>query len=125
METTVILAKFWGFYLLIFFLVLVFNPKRIREIFGYLKDQKFVLITAFVAIVIGILNILLHNVWVSDWRLIITLLGWASLCIGITLFTFPNKSAQWLQLENVAFFQVLYVLLLFAGAFLILKAYTH
>ena len=124
METSLFLAKFWGSYLIVFFLVLVFNPKRIAAIFEYLLDKKFLLVTAFVAIIMGILNILFHNIWVSDWRLSITLIGWVSLIVGIALFTFPVKSAAWLQLKNVKFFQVLYVLLLFLGAFLLIKGYT-
>ncbi|TAI48437.1 hypothetical protein [Flagellimonas allohymeniacidonis] len=124
METSLFLAKFWGSYLIVFFLVLVFNPKRITAIFEYLLDKKFLLVTAFVAIIMGILNILFHNIWVSDWRLSITLIGWISLIVGIAFFTFPVKSAAWLQFKNVKFFQVLYVLLLFLGVFLLLKGYT-
>ncbi|MGW9685775.1 hypothetical protein [Flagellimonas sp. 2504JD1-5] len=123
MGTSALLAKFWGLYLIIFFVVLVFNPKRIRDIFGYLKDPKFLLITAFMAIIMGILNILAHNIWVNDWRLIITLIGWISLFIGIMFFTFSNKLAEGLQLKNVKFFQVLYMLLLFLGVFLLTKGF--
>ncbi len=118
-----LLAKFWGLYLIIFFVVLVFNPKRIRQIFGYLNDPKFLLITAFVAIIMGLLNILSHNIWVNDWRLIITLIGWISLFTGIMLFMFPNKSPQWVQPKNVKFFQVLYMLLLFLGVFLLTRGF--
>ncbi|WP_190811026.1 hypothetical protein [Flagellimonas sp. S3867] len=124
METSMLLAKFWGFYLIVFFLVLVFNPKRIRDIFGYLEDPKFLLITAFVAIIMGILNVLVHNIWTNDWRLLITLIGWVSLFTGIALFTFPVKSSEWLQFKNVTFFQVLYVLMLFLGAFLLSKGFA-
>lgn len=123
MEKSIFLAKFWGLYLIIFFMVLVFNPKRIRDIFGHLKDSKFLLITAFIAIIIGILNILAHNIWANDWRLIVTLIGWVSLSVGIVFFTFPNKSAEGLHFKNVKFFQVLYVLLLFLGAFLVSKGF--
>ncbi|WP_420601110.1 hypothetical protein [Flagellimonas sp.] len=123
METSILLAKFWGLYLIIFFVVLVFNPKRIHNIFGYLKDPKFLLITAFMAIIMGILNILFHNIWANDWRLLITLIGWVSMFSGIVLFTFPTKSAEWLQFQNVKFFQVFYVLLLFLGAFLLSKGF--
>ncbi len=123
METSILLAKFWGSYLIIFFMVLAFNPKRIRDIFGYLKDPKFLLITAFVAIIMGMLNILIHNFWVNDWRLMITLIGWVSLFTGIMLFMFPTKSAEWLQFKNIKFFQVLYVLLLFLGAFLLSQGF--
>lgn len=124
MDISTFLARFWGLYFIVFFLVLVFNPKRIKEIFSYLSDKKFLLVTAFVAIIMGILNILFHNVWVDDWRLLITLIGWTSAIVGITLFTFPTKSAKWFQPNNVKFLQVLYLLLLLLGAFLLIKGYN-
>ncbi len=96
METSIFLAKFWGWYLIIFFLVLSFNPKRIRQIFEDLKDQKFVILIAFMAIVIGLLNILFHNTWESDWTVIITLMGWGWLLVGLLLLAFPNLIAKWL-----------------------------
>lgn len=119
MEISLFLAKFWGFYLIIFFLVLSFNPQRIRDIFEYLKDPKFALITAFVAIIIGLLNLLFHNDWANDWTIIITLIGWASLFMGIMLFTFPRRSAAAIQMENVKLVQVIYVLLFLLGIFLL------
>jgi len=66
---SVFLAKFWGWYLIIFFLILSFNPKRILQIIKDLEDQKFAIIVSFMAIIIGILNILFHNIWEGDWRL--------------------------------------------------------
>jgi len=70
------LAKFWGWYLIIFFTILSFNPKRILQLLKDLQDQKFVILISFTAIIIGLLNILTHNIWEADWRLIITLIGW-------------------------------------------------
>jgi len=83
------LAKFWGWYLIIFFFILSFNPKRIVQIIKDLEDQKFVILISFLAIIIGLLNILFHNIWESDFRLIITLIGWIALLIGLALFIFP------------------------------------
>lgn len=123
METSLFLAKFWGLYLIIFFFVLSFNPQHIRDIFEYLKDPKFTHITAFIAIIMGILNILSHNVWINDWPLIITLFGWISLIIGIVLFTFPSQSIVWLQFVNVKLIQIIYVLLFLLGIFLINMGY--
>ena len=40
MENSLFFTKFWGWYLIIFFFILSFNPKRIKQIFNNLKDEK-------------------------------------------------------------------------------------
>ena len=124
METSIFLAKFWGWYLIIFFLVLSFNPKRIRQIFEDLKDQKFVILIAFMAIVIGLLNVLFHNTWESDRTVIITLMGWGWLLIGLFLLAFPNLIAKWLEYIHIKLVQVLYVLMFLVGIFLLNMSYN-
>jgi len=122
-DISVFLAKFWGWYLIIFFLVLSFNPKRIKQIINNVRDEKFVLLVSFLAIVIGLLNILFHNVWEPNWKLIITLFGWIALLEGIALFTFPKRFVPMVEMINIKFVQSLYVLLLFIGLFLLNIAY--
>jgi len=117
------LAKFWGWYLIIFFTILSFNPKRILHLLKDLQDQKFVILISFIAIIIGLLNILSHNVWEPDWRLIITLIGWVSLIIGLSLFIFPARTSKILENFNVKFVQLMYMLLLIIGVFLLNKGY--
>ncbi len=124
MELSLFLAKFWGWYFIIFFIVLSFNPKRIRQIFKDLNDEKFLIVTSFMAIVIGLVNILIHNVWELNWQLIITLIGWAFLFLGMTLFIFPKKVVPQLEEFNIKFVQVVYLLLFFIGLFLLNKAYN-
>ena len=124
MDTSIFLAKFWGWYLLIFFLILSFNPKRIKQIFDDLKDEKFLILTSFIAIIVGLLNILSHNIWEPNWKLIITLIGWQSLLIGLSLFIFPKKTIYWLAYINVKLVQVIYTLLFFIGVFLLNMAYV-
>ena len=118
------LAKFWGWYLIIFFFILSFNPKRIVQIVKDLEDQKFVILTSFLAIIIGLLNILFHNLWESDWRLIVTLIGWIALIIGLALFIFPKQTVTWIDFINVKFVQVLYMMLFLIGLFLLNKGYV-
>lgn len=119
MDISLFLAKFWGWYLLIFFFILSFNPDRIRQINLDLKDQKFQILIAFIAIVIGLLNILFHNVWQPNWRFIITLLGWISLFSGLGLFIFPTPTSKKLAVINVKLIQVTYFLLFLLGVFLL------
>jgi len=120
---SIFLAKFWGWYLIIFFLILSLNPRRISQIFGDLKDQKFVIITSSAAIVIGLLNILFHNQWEDDWTIIVTLIGWFALIFGLAIFIFPAKTINWINYINVKFFQILYMLLFLLGIYLLNMAY--
>lgn len=123
MDISIFLAQFWGWYLIIFFVILSYNPNRIRQIFDDLKDQKFTILAAFLAIIVGLLNVLAHNVWEPDWRLIITILGWLSLLLGLSLFTFPSVVGKWLEFINVKLVQVIYMSLFFLGIFLLNVVY--
>lgn len=122
-DISLFLAKFWGWYLIIFFLILSLNPKRILQIMDDLKDQKFVILASFHAIIIGLLNILFHDVWESDYRIIITLIGWLALFVGLTLFIFPKQTVKWLSYINIKFIQLIYILLFLVGMFLLNKGY--
>ncbi|MCK0130596.1 hypothetical protein MWU59_03680 [Flavobacteriaceae bacterium F08102] len=123
MDYSIFLAEFWGWYLLIFFIILSLNPKRIKQIFNDLRDDKFLILSSFIAIIVGLLNILFHNIWEPSWKLIITVLGWISLLIGLALFIVPKPTVAWLQVVNIKFVQVLYTLLLFIGLFLLNVVY--
>ena len=123
MDVSIFLAKFWGWYLIIFFFVLSFNPTRIRQIFEDLKDQKFVILAAFMGIIIGLVNILFHNIWEPDGRIIVTLIGWTALGEGLLLFVFPNLVAKWLEYIHVKLVQVIYILLFIVGIFLLNMGY--
>ncbi|MGY5847902.1 hypothetical protein ACW6QP_10835 [Salegentibacter sp. HM20] len=112
MDISIFLAKFWGWYLLIFFFILSFNPKRIRQIFEDLRDQKFLILVAFMAIILGLLNVLFHNVWELNWRLLITGLGWLALLMGIGLFVFPDSVTSRLEIIEIKLVQTIYVFLI-------------
>ena len=124
MDQSIFLAKFWGWYLIIFFLILSLNPKRIQQIFIDLKDEKFLILFSFLAIIIGLLNILFHNIWEPSYKLIITLIGWLALYLGLALFVFPKKTVAWLVITNIKLVQVAYTLLFLIGIFLLNVVYN-
>lgn len=123
MDMSIFLAKFWGWYLIIFFVILSFNPRRIKQIFADLHDEKFLIVTSSIAVIVGLLNILVHNVWEPNWKFIITLIGWFALFEGLALFTFPKQTVKRLNYINVKFVQVIYMLLFLVGIFLLNIAY--
>lgn len=123
MDASEFLGQFWGWYLIIFFLILSFNPSRIKQIFTDLHDEKFLILASLFAIVIGLLNILFHNVWEANWKLIITLTGWVALYIGLSLFIFPKQTVSFLKFINVKLVQVIYILLFLTGVYLLNAVY--
>ncbi|MFK7782685.1 hypothetical protein [Psychroserpens sp.] len=123
MDNSIFLAKFWGWYLIIFFLILSLKPERIKQIFSDLKDEKFLILIAFLTITVGLLNILFHNIWEFNYKFIITGIGWSSLFIGLALFIIPKPTVSLLNTLNIKLVQVLYLLLFLVGIHLINSAH--
>ena len=124
MDISIFLAKFWGWYLITFFVLLMVNPKRIKQLFEYTKDEKFMITSSSLAITLGLINIIAHNLWVSDWRLMITLFGWFSFIKGITRFAFPEIAMKWIYQIDFKWFQFLLFLLFIIGIFILNQAYV-
>ena len=84
-------------------------------------DKAFVISTGYITLFMGLITVVLHNVWAFDWRIIITVLGWSTLIKGIIKIGFPEqihkqaqrfKKNQWL---SAAFMILLGVWLLWMG----------
>ena len=123
MEVSFFLAKFWGWFFVTFFFLLIIYPKRIKQLFEFVKDDKFVIILSVLAIIIGLLNIVAHNLWVKDWRIIITLFGYFSLIKGVTQFAFPRFAWDWMEKVDFKWFQFLLLLMLIMAIILLNQAY--
>lgn len=123
MDTSLFLFKFWGWYCVIFFFILCFNPKRIKQIIEDIQDEKFTILISFLAIIIGLLNILFHNVWEANIRLVVTLFGWLALLKGIMLLTFPRTMTKGITKMNIKFVQTMYFFVFLIGVLLLNEAY--
>lgn len=123
MDTSLFLLKFWGWYCVIFFFILSFNPKRIKQIVEDLQDQKFTILISFLAIIIGLLNILFHNIWEANISLLVTLFGWLALLKGIMLFTFPRTTTKGITKMNIKFVQAMYIFVFLIGVIMLNEAY--
>jgi len=55
------------------------------------------LFTGLISFVIGTAMILSHNIWAYDWKVIITLLGWAILIKGIIRLFLPDMAISMLK----------------------------
>jgi len=123
MEVSIFLAKFWGWYLITFFSLFIFYPKRIKQLFDFVKDEKFTMIISIFAISFGLLSIIAHNIWTADWRIMITLFGWFSFIKGVVHFSFPHLAQKWVERVDFKWFQFMMFLVFIIGIILLNQAY--
>jgi hypothetical protein len=96
MEITIFLAKFWGSLFMILGAMSI-SAKLLGRIIEYTEDRTVTISTGYITFLLGLATVVAHNVWVTDWRVAITILGWVTLFKGIEKIGFPdrvNKKAQ-------------------------------
>ena len=110
MEVSIFLGRALGIYLLIIGLSMLFNHKVFFRTFQQWAEQPgSITLTAFISIILGILMVLVHNVWVADWRIVITLLAWLTLIKGIIRLNFPHavpRTMMYFEQNRVAYFSL-------------------
>ena len=105
MAISIFFAKLWGSFFVIFGLLFVITGQLGKTI--EMTDNKaFVISTGYITLLMGLVTVILHNVWIADWRVTITILGWSTLIKGVMKIGFPEqihkqaqrfKKKQWLS----------------------------
>ena len=121
-EITIYLARFWGSLFIILGLLSLkgFLGKTIERS----GDKLFTISTGYITMLLGLVTVILHNIWIMDWSLVITLLGWTTLIKGILKMGFPehvHKQAQMFKKKQI--FSSIFMFLL--GIFLILMSFIN
>ena len=91
MELSYFLAQLFGLTMMIFAAITLTRPAIVIGAIRDLKPYSFTMLMAgFVGIIGGLAIILSHNIWVTDWRVVITLFGWTALIKGVVYIAFPD-----------------------------------
>lgn len=95
MELSIFLAKVIGIYLIIVSLALLINMKRFKSIIDdIMAHPGLQLVMGFNILIIGILLVVTHNIWVSSWEVIITIIAWIAFIKGILNVALPNYAKK-------------------------------
>ncbi|MBN1870979.1 MAG: hypothetical protein JW800_00235 [Candidatus Omnitrophica bacterium] len=98
MGTSVFIARIFGLCYLIIGTGLLFNRKALRMVMeDFCKNAALVFFSGMFALVVGVVIILKHNIWVADWTVIVTIIGWAGLIKGVWLIVFPDSASKFMQ----------------------------
>lgn len=127
MDNSILLAKFMGPYIILVGLSLIFNWKTFRQILGdFPNNPLLVFMSGIFVFIAGLAVVIFHNIWVADWRIIITVFGWLMLTKGVVLVAMPRVVARTAKIYSVNFKLVFipWGIMTLIGIFLTIKGYV-
>ena len=93
MQTSIFLARLLGPALLIVGIGVLLNQTYYRGMMRELvASRPLFYLAAVIGVIAWLAIVLVHNVWVPDWRVLITLLGWVNLLRGAFSILLPEQS---------------------------------
>lgn len=126
MDSSPLLARLIGPYIIVIGISLIFNQKIFRKIMeDFPKNPSLVFITGLLTFVAGLATLLFHNMWVADWRVLITIFGWIAFIKGIMLVVLPGTLLKTTKIYSDNFKLVLipWSIMILIGIFLTIKGY--
>ncbi len=90
METTLFLAKVFGLYLLVMGVAVPLRRKVLGAMAAAFADSPpAVYLASVLALILGLVLVVSHNIWVAGWPLAITLLSWLVLLKALAFLLLP------------------------------------
>lgn len=115
-------ARLWGVYFIVFGSLAIIT-KQLGRTIEMTDDKAFVISTGYTSFLMGLVTVLLHNIWVWNWTVIVTILGWSTMIKGITKIGFPEqikKQAQRFKKKQL----ISSIFLLFLGLSLMWRSFS-
>jgi hypothetical protein len=124
MNVSNFLAELWGITIIVVSFVFLISPKFLERLLVDTENKTTMFLWGITTLIIGLMMIVVHNVWTLDWRLVITILGWLTLLKGLDLLLLPKRMRRrWLNTENWQW-KVIFVFLLLSGLLLTFLGFT-
>ncbi len=93
MDTTLFLAQIMGVYFFVSGVGILMNPERIKNAMGDIKQSYIIpYFDGVIALIVGLLIVLSHNIWDGLLTSLVSLVGWISVLEGVLMLTFPQKT---------------------------------
>jgi hypothetical protein len=92
MQTSIFLAQLIGPVALVAAIALFLNAAAYRAMAQeFLHSPALIYLSGLLTMTAGLAIVLNHNVWTADWRVIITLFGWAATLGGALRIALPEQ----------------------------------
>ena len=91
METSIFIAQLYGIICIVIGVSILRNQNHYRDMMNdMMRNSTILYFGGVMALTVGFLIIKFHNVWESNWTVLITIVGWAALIKGAALLIAPN-----------------------------------
>jgi hypothetical protein len=91
MELSILIARITAVVYLSAALGAVFSTDHYRRVVDDMfNNAGLTYLTGFTAVIFGFLIVNYHNIWVKDWTVLITIMGWLALMKGVLIIAFPK-----------------------------------
>ncbi len=122
---TVIYAQILGIYLFVVSLGLLINPQKARALMEEAKHSKaLIFFDGAIALFLGSIIVLSHNVWNSPFESAVSFLGWLMFVAGVFEIIMPHKVVvkvySKFPQKAVSVFNVLFLIL---AIYMLVKAF--
>jgi len=100
MDISLFLAKVWGLSIAIICLGLLVNRKYFTLTYKKLEhDDTVLLLAGIVVLAVGVSQVIGYEVWQTNYKGILTILGWATLVKGALILLAPGYTEKMVKLS--------------------------
>ena len=118
-ELSIFIARTLGvMYLSIGLGFFIFREMHVLALRKILDSPGYAMLGGFIAAAGGMAMVTYHNLWVNDWRVIITIVGWIALIKGVMLLIMPGYICTFRGVLLVRYGKYLTVAILIFGSVL-------
>jgi hypothetical protein len=124
MSLSIFFAQLLGLYFLILAVFMLFRKKYVEEIAGdFFATRGLLYFAGAINLLIGLIIVIVHNIWVWDWRVVITLLGYLFILKGVVRMAFPETSRA-IEPKMLRGYWIIFVIVAIIGIYLTYKGFT-
>jgi len=126
MMVTMILAKFFGLYYLAVGFSFFYNPKHLSKLYQSIKKEPSMqFLGGILALFVGAFVVSIHNIWIPNWPVILTIIGWMSLIKGFGFLALPNfiDNFSFMMKRSDGFYRSVGLIVFLLGVFLLFKGW--
>lgn len=110
------LAEVWGISIVAISLSLLIKEKYVKRLFVAIEEEGIMFSWGTMILILGVAMVVSHNVWVKNWQVVITVLGWMSLIKGLSLLFFPEFVKKWAnKIKDAQWLPIAFVVITFLG----------
>jgi hypothetical protein len=125
MDTSQLIAGLAGPLLAAIAVAMLVNPRARDAIMETAGNQGLIFFAGMLTLLAGLAIVRAHNLWVADWRVVVTVLGWLAVLGGVLRIILPDRIAniRTKLAGNSRFLSVWSLVALASGLFLSAKGY--